>query len=143
MAKAQIDDRFKRFGSVSFVSISRVNDFVDFLDKGELMGNRCTLCGLTFFPPRADCFKCRASAMEWFKVENTGELAAFSTLKYAPAGFEKELPYTIAVLDYGDFRVFGRTDPAIPAEELRIGMRMKSVVKKVAEGRLTYAFEKA
>ena len=57
--------------------------------------------------------------MAWFEVENTGELATFSTLTYAPAGFEKELPYTIAVLDYGDFRVFGRTVPAIPAEELR------------------------
>jgi hypothetical protein len=81
--------------------------------------------------------------MEWFEVENTGELATFSTLKYAPAGFEKELPYTIAVLDYGDFRVFGRTDPAIPAEELRVGMQMKSEVIKTGEGRLTYVFKKA
>ncbi|NMC80041.1 MAG: hypothetical protein A4E73_03597 [Syntrophaceae bacterium PtaU1.Bin231] len=143
MAKEQIDDRFKRFGSVSFVSISRVNDFIDYLDSGKLMGNRCTQCGRSFFPPRADCFQCRTNAMEWFEVENTGELATFTTLTYAPAGFEKELPYTIAVLDYGDFKVFGRTDPAIPVEELRVGMRMKSVVTKTSEGRLTYVFQKA
>jgi uncharacterized OB-fold protein len=30
--------------------------------------------------------------MEWFEVDHAGELAAFSTLMYAPAGFEKELP---------------------------------------------------
>ena len=143
MAKENVDDRFKRFGSVSFVSISRVNDFIDYLDKGKLMGTRCTQCGRSFFPPRADCFQCRASAMEWFEVDHAGELAAFSTLMYAPAGFEKELPYTIAVLDYGDVRVFGRTDPAIPVEELRVGMRMKSVVTKTAEVRLTYVFQKS
>jgi uncharacterized OB-fold protein len=143
MAKEKIDDRFNKFGSVSFVSMSRVNDFIDYLDKGKLMGTRCSQCGRTFFPPRADCFKCRKSAMEWFEVKNTGELATFSTLTYAPAGFEKELPYTIAVLDYGDFRVFGRTDPAVPPEELRVGMRMKSVVTKTADGKLTYVFKKA
>jgi len=143
MAKEKIDDRFKKFGSVSFVAVSRVNDFIDYLDRGKLMGTRCSQCGSNFFPPRADCFKCRKSSMEWFEVKNTGELATFSTLTYAPAGFEKELPYTIAVLDYGDFRVFGRTDPAIPAEELRVGMRMKSEVTKTAEGKLTYVFKKA
>jgi hypothetical protein len=143
MPKEQIDDRFKKFGSVSFVAVSRVNDFIEYLDKGKLMGNRCTKCGRKFYPPRADCFQHGSSAMEWFEVENTGELATFSTLKYAPAGFEKELPYTIAVLDYGDFRVFGRTDPAIPAEELRVGMQMKSEVIKTGEGRLTYVFKKA
>ena len=143
MAKETIDDRFKKFGSVSFISMSRVNDFIDYLDKGKLMGNRCTQCGRSFFPPRADCFQCRSSAMAWFEVENVGELATFSTLTYAPAGFEKELPYTIAVLDYGDFRVFGRTDPAIPADELRVGMRMKSIVIKTAGERLTYVFKKA
>lgn len=142
MTKETIDDRFKKFGSVSFISISRVNDFIDYLDKGKLMANRCTKCGRNFFPPRADCFQCRTSTMEWFEVEKEGALAAFSTLKYAPAGFENDLPYTIAVLDYGDFRVFGRTDSAIPTQDLRVGMRMKSAVSKTPEGRLMYVFKK-
>ena len=51
MAKEIIDDRFKKFGSVSFISMSRVNDFIDYLDKGKLMGNRCTQCGRSFFRP--------------------------------------------------------------------------------------------
>ena len=56
----EVDDRFKKFGTVSFTGISKTNDFVDYLEKGKVMGTRCKDCGLVFFPPRADCHQCLA-----------------------------------------------------------------------------------
>ena len=53
--KKEVDDRFKKFGTVSFTSITKINDFIDSLEKGKVMGTRCKGCGLAFFPPRADC----------------------------------------------------------------------------------------
>ena len=32
MAKKEVDDRFKKFGTVSFTSITKTNDFIDYLE---------------------------------------------------------------------------------------------------------------
>jgi uncharacterized OB-fold protein len=141
--KKEIDDRFKKFGTVSFTSITKVNDFIDYLDKGKVMGTRCKDCGLAFFPPRADCYQCLASNMEWFEVSGTGKLVSYSKLQYAPVGFGDDLPYCIALLDYGNYKVFGRIASDLPEEEIRVGMEMKTVVHALPNGQLNYIFQKA
>lgn len=145
MAKQDIDRRFNKFGTVSFMGVSKTNDFIDYLEQGKVMGTRCKACGKSFFPPRADCFHSLTSDMEWFEVTGAGTLLTFSTLRYAPVGFEGDLPYTIAVVDYGDYKVFGRIDKAIasPDDELKVGMKMKAVAGKTANDQLTYFFQKA
>jgi len=141
--KREVDDRFKRFGTVSFTSISKVNDFIDYLDQGKVMGTRCKQCGRVHFPPRADCAECLSSDIEWFEVSGTGKLISFSKLIYAPVGFEEDLPYSIAVLDYGDYKIFGRISKDIPDEELCIGMAMKTEPITLASGQLSYVFTKS
>lgn len=141
--KKEVDDRFKRFGTVSFTSISKVNDFVDYLEQGKVMGTRCKKCGAVHFPPRADCAECFSSDMEWFEVSGTGELLSFSKLMYAPVGFEEDIPYSIALLDYGDYKIFGRISKDIPDEELEIGMAMKTEPLTLPNGQLSYVFTKA
>lgn len=143
MGKADVDDRFKRFGTVSFTAQTRVNDFVSYLEDGKVMGTRCKECGLVFFPPRADCHQCLASHTEWFEVTGTGKLVTFSKLEYAPVGFGDDLPYAIALLDYGDYKVFGRIGADLPEEEIRIGMDLKTVVNHLPNGQLNYVFKKA
>jgi hypothetical protein len=92
MAKKDLDTRFSKFGTVSFTSITKTNDFVDYLEQGKVMGTRCKGCGLKFFPPRADCYKCLSSDMEWFEVAGKGKLLTFSKLQYGPVGFEGDFP---------------------------------------------------
>ena len=141
--KREVDDRFKKFGTVSFTSITKINDFIDHLEGGKVMGTRCADCGLAFFPPRADCYQCFTSNMEWFEVSGTGTLVTFSKLKYAPVGFDEDLPYSIAVLDYGDYKVFGRIAPELSDEEIKVGMPMKTVPNTLPNGQLNYVFQKA
>lgn len=140
--KAEIDDRFKKFGTVSFTAVTKINDFIGFLEEGKVMGTRCLDCGALYFPPRADCFQCFSSRKEWFEVTGSGKLLTFSRLKYAPVGFEDDLPYCIAVVDYGKFKVFGRIAASVPEEEIRIGMSLKTVANPLTGGRLNYVFEK-
>lgn len=142
MAKKEVDDRFKKFGTVSFTAITKTNDFVGYLEQGKIMGTQCKKCGLQFFPPRADCFQCLSSDMEWFEVSGKGKLMAYSKLKYGPIGFENDLPYSIAVLDYGKYKVFGRIAGDIPDDEIKIGMEMKAVVNKLPNEQLNYVFQK-
>lgn len=141
--KKEVDDRFKKFGTVSFASITKVNDFISHLDEGKVTGTRCKDCGAVFFPPRADCYKCLTSNMEWFDVSGTGKLVSYSKLEYAPVGFDGDLPYSIALLDYGDYKVFGRLAGDLPQKEVEVGMDMKTVVNELPNGQVNYVFEKA
>jgi uncharacterized protein len=140
MAKQEIDNRFSKFGTVSFTGVTRINDFIGYLEQGKLMGTRCKKCGMEFFPPRADCYKSLDSDMEWFEVKGTGKLLSYSTLSFAPTGFTQDLPYTIAVLDYGNYKVFGRIDSSISAKELSVGMKMKTVVHPLPNDHINYVF---
>jgi len=141
--KKEVDDRFSKFGTVSFTSISKVNDFIDYLAQGRVMGTKCKRCGTMHFPPVADCAECLSSDVEWFEVTGTGKLVSFSKLTYGPVGFEEDLPYSIALLDYGDYKVFGRIDKGIPDEALSIGLAMKTEAVTLPNGQLSYVFTKA
>ena len=138
----EVDDRFKKFGTVSFTAITKTNDFIDYLQKGTVAGTRCKVCGLVFFPPRSDCYQCLSNNMEWFEVQGTGKLVTFSKLEYAPIGFQEDVPYCIALLDYGDYKVFGRIDRNLPEDEIKVGMVMKTVANTLANGQLNYVFQK-
>jgi len=142
MAKKEVDDRFKKFGTVSFTAITKTNDFISYLEEGKVMATRCKECGAVYFPPRSDCAKCLNSNMEWFEVTGTGTLLSFSELKYAPVGFEDDLPYTIALLDYGDYKVFGRISQEIPYEDLNVGMKLKTEFNNLPSGQLNYVFKR-
>ena len=138
----EVDDRFKKFGTVSFTAISKTNDFVDYLEKGKVMGTRCKDCGRVFFPPRADCHQCLADNIEWFEISGTGKLVTYSKLQFAPVGFEEDLPYCIAVLDYGDYKVFGRIGGDVPEDEIKLGMAMITKANTLPNGQLNYVFKK-
>ena len=141
--KKEEDLRFGKFGTVSFTKTTRVNDFIDHLENGKVMASQCKSCQKTFFPPRADCCHCLASDMQWREVSGSGTLVSYSRLEFAPIGFEGDLPYSIAVLDYGDYRVFGRIDSSLEPPEIKIGMPMTTVVNELANGQLNYIFKKA
>lgn len=139
----EVDDRFKKFGTVSFTGITRVNDFIDHLEDGKVTGTRCRDCGLVFFPPRADCHRCLTDNMEWFEVNGKGRLVTYSRLEFAPVGFQDDVPYCIALLDYGDFKVFGRIDTGLEENELKVGMEMVTAANTLPNGQLNYVFRKA
>ncbi len=140
--KPDKDIRFSKFGTVSFTQTTGVNDFVDHLEDSKVMGTRCPACNLSFFPPRRDCCGCLSSDLEWFEVAGTGKLVTYSQLKFGPIGFEEDLPYSIALLDYGDYRVFGRIADEVAQEDIKIGMPMKTVVNTLSNGQLNYVFQK-
>ena len=142
MGKKEADIRFSKFGTVSFTSITKINDFIDYLEKGNVMATRCKDCDAIFFPPRADCHKCLGNNMEWFEVKGKGKLVSYSKLEFAPVGFGDDLPYAIALLDYGDYKVFGRIANDVPEDEIKIGMEMETAVNNLPNGQLNYVFKK-
>ncbi len=143
MAKKEVDNRFSKFGTVSFAASSKVNDFIDYLEKGKVMATKCKGCSMVFFPPRADCCSCLSSDMEWIEVAGEGKLISFSKLKYGPTGFEDDLPYTIAVADFGEVKVFGRMSKEIPDDDITIGMSVKVSPVNLSNEKIAHEFMRA
>ncbi len=81
--------------------------------------------------------------MEWFEVSGKGTLISYSRLQYAPKGFEDDLPYYLAILDYGKYKIFGRIASDVPEQDITVGMPMKTDVHRLPNGQLNYVFQKA
>ena len=80
--------------------------------------------------------------MQWFDIAGRGRLVTYSRLAFAPVGFQDDVPYCIALLDYGDYKVFGRIAADLPEEDLKIGMEMVTTVNTLSNGQLNYVFKK-
>ena len=135
---------FDSFGTVSFTSEAKTEEFVTYLEQGKVMTTRCKKCGTQYFPPKMDCPKCLLSDVEWVKIDNEGKLVTYTVVHYGPSGFENEAPYTLAIGDFGDgLRIFGRLNKDIEESDIKPGMGLKMVPVKLPEDRITYEFQKA
>ncbi|MBW2057405.1 MAG: Zn-ribbon domain-containing OB-fold protein [Deltaproteobacteria bacterium] len=134
---------FEEFGTVSFVSQTKVDGFVHRLRQGKVSGSRCRQCGTTYFPPRADCCACMSSEMDWFDVVGEGKLVSYSTLSYAPTGFERDLPYTIGLVRFpGEVQVFGRLSKSIEPGQVAVDMALLVRPVMLPGNRISYEFVK-
>ena len=64
----------------------------------NLVGTTCQKCGERSFPPRPVCPKCGAEAPAPFAFSGRGEVYSFTTIYEAPAGFDDNVPYTVALV---------------------------------------------
>ena len=135
---------FDSFGTISFTSEAKTEEFVTYLEQGKVMTTKCKKCGTQYFPPKMDCPKCLLSDVEWVKIDNEGKLVTYTVVHYGPSGFEDEAPYTLAIGDFGDgLRIFGRLNKDIEESDIKPGMGLKMVPVKLPEDRITYEFQKA
>ncbi|MEW6266271.1 MAG: Zn-ribbon domain-containing OB-fold protein [Thermodesulfobacteriota bacterium] len=135
---------FEKFGQKSFVAEARARDFASYLEQGRLMTTRCQSCGRITFPPKMDCLACGSSQADWIEIEEPGRLATWTIVRYGPAGFENETPYTLAVVAFPlGIKMFGQVDKRVPPSEIEPGMSLRAVSIKLANGQFSYHFEKA
>jgi len=131
---------FEKFGLVSFTSQTRAGAFMDYLEKGELRATKCKDCGRYFFPPRADCSWCMSKNVEWVEVEGQGTLDSFTKVYYGPTGFEEDVPYILALVDFKNVKVFGRLSKSIDEANVKVGMALKFAPLKISEEKMSYEF---
>ena len=124
---------FGWFGKVSFVPFSKVSDFAVHLKDGRLMGTQCKDCGVTNFPPRADCPECLSGNYEFKEWSGRGTIYTFSTIAAAPTGFDDAVPYTVTVVDLEEGgRLLAWTGETLPVDKVKIGMEIQ-VVPRIFE----------
>jgi uncharacterized OB-fold protein len=134
---------FNVFGKISYISETKVVDFVKYLEAGKIMATRCKRCGKLYFPPRADCPNDLSEDMVWEELSGKCKLLAYTTLNFAPTGFEDDVPYTLAVAQLEEgVKVYTRLSKDIKGDEIKIGMDLKLTPVCLPNGRITYELKK-
>ena len=130
---------FEQFGVVSFTSTTKAAQFVDFLMNNELKGTVCKDCGAKFFPPRTDCNVCLGENMDWYSIAGQGTLLSFTKAMFAPAGFEKDVPYLLGVAQFEDgTKVFARLDKSLDESIIKPGLKVVINVVHLDNDRVSY-----
>lgn len=96
-----------------------------------LVGEVCPHCNAKLFPPRDICTECGQDAKTEFKFSGRGEVYSHTTIYDAPAGYEFQAPYTVALvkLDEGPIITAQLTD--LGDEAVEIGMPVEMVTRKL------------
>lgn len=134
---------FSEFGKVSYISETKVADFVKYLKEGKIMATRCNKCGKLYFPPRADCPEDLSTDMIWKELSGRCKLLTYTTAYFAPTGFEEDVPYTIALAKCEEgVKVYALLSKDINENEIRIGMTLQLTSVQLPNGRVTYELKK-
>ncbi len=78
----------------------------------NLIGECCPHCEKKIFPPRDICPGCGGKTKDQFRFSGKGEVYSYTTVYDAPAGFDKQGPYPVALvrLDEGPLVAAQLTD---------------------------------
>ncbi len=74
-------------------------EYFDALLEGKLLGLKCSDCGAYTCPPKAVCDSCGSGNVERVELSGKGRITTFTTTYVAPVGYDKEVPYTVAMVE--------------------------------------------
>lgn len=111
-----------------------------------LVGEICPHCDAKIFPPRDVCPHCGGEAKTQYAFSGKGKIYSYTVMRDAPAGYEENIPYTVAVvaLDEGPMVTAQLTD--LGEQHVKIGMPVEMVTRKIRQdgderGMLVYGYK--
>jgi len=111
-----------------------------------LVGEVCEHCDAKVFPPRDVCPSCGEEAKTLYTFSGKGEIYSYTTVYEAPAGFEENTPYTVAMikLEEGPLVTAQLTD--LENKQVEIGMPVEMVTRLLRSatderGMLVYGYK--
>jgi uncharacterized OB-fold protein len=103
-------------------------------DEPQLIGSRCTQCGIVTFPTQDSCPRCASTEMAEHLLARRGRLWAWTTQEFPPpsppfggSGGKEFVPFGVGYVELADVRVETRLTEADPAA-LKTGMEMELVM---------------
>ena len=100
------------------------------LAEGRILGQRCPACGKVYVPPRSACPVDGVPTAEEVELSDSGTVTTFCIVNVPFLGQKIQPPYVSAyvLLDGADIAL-QHLILEIPAEEVRMGLRVKAVWK--------------
>ncbi len=111
-----------------------------------LVGEVCPHCDSKIFPPRDVCPYCGEEAKTQYTMSGKGKVYSYTIMRDAPAGYEENIPYTVAVvaLEEGPMVTAQLTD--LGDKPVEIGMPVEMVTRRIRQdgdkhGMLVYGYK--
>lgn len=99
----------------------------------NIIGVKCKKCSSVYFPPREVCLKCGSGNFEPHKLGKYGKIISYTVIRVPPEGFEKEVPYIVAIIELDDGpRLTAQVIDCDP-DEVKIGQRVRSSFRRISE----------
>jgi hypothetical protein len=112
----------------------------------SLIGEVCPHCDAKLFPPRDVCPECGQEAKTLYAFSGRGKVYSYTTVYDAPAGFDDQTPYTVAMvkLEEGPLVTAQLTD--LGDQPVAIGMPVEMVTRRLRSdgderGLLVYGYK--
>ena len=100
-------------------------------ERYRLIGEVCSHCDEKMFPPRDICTGCGKEAKAEFAFSGKGEVFSYTTIYDAPAGYEAQAPYTVALIKLEEGPIITAQLTDIGDEKVGIGMPVEMVTRKL------------
>jgi len=99
----------------------------------NLVGEICPHCEVKIFPPRDVCPECGKEAKTEFAFSGKGEVYSHTTIYDAPAGYETQTPYTVALVKLEEGPVVTAQLTDLGEEPVEIGMPVEMVTRRLRQ----------
>ena len=96
-----------------------------------LVGEVCPHCEAKIFPPRDVCPHCSGEAKTPYQFSGQGEVYSYTVMNDAPAGFEENTPYTVAVVKLAEGPMVTAQLTDLGEEPVKIGMPVEMVTRRI------------
>jgi uncharacterized OB-fold protein len=111
-----------------------------------LVGEVCPHCDAKIFPPRDVCPHCGGEAKTAFTFSGKGEVYSYTHMSDAPAGFEENAPYTVALIKLQEGPLVTAQLTDLDGHAVQIGMPVEMVTRKLRQdgderGMLVYGYK--
>jgi uncharacterized OB-fold protein len=102
--------------------------FLRAVAEGRIVGQRCPVCHKVYVPPRGSCPTDGVATTDEVELADTGTITTFCIVRVPFKGMRIELPYVTAqiLLDGANIAMMHLV-AGIPAEQVRMGMRVKAL----------------
>ncbi len=112
----------------------------------SLVGEVCPHCEAKIFPPRDVCPECGGEAKTQYTFSGEGEVFSYTVMNDAPAGFEGNTPYTVALVKLKEGPVVTAQLTDLGDEPVEIGMPVEMVTRRIRQdgderGMLVYGYK--
>ena len=99
--------------------------------EDQIEWNKCANCGFLQHKSHMRCLKCKNDQFEIIKASGECKLLTFTILYAPPAEFRDKKSYALGVVEFANgIKALGQITSK---ENLKIGMKLKSIYKKICE----------
>ncbi len=111
-----------------------------------LVGEVCPSCDSKIFPPRDVCPECGGEAKDLFAFSGRGEVYSYTTVLDAPAGYEEQAPYTVAIVKLAEGPMVTAQLTDLDGKNVSIGTPVEMVTRKLRDdgddrGMIVYGYK--